>query len=166
MPERDRMIGKNIGGSPQMERTLVMVKPDGMQRQLAGKIIGIFERRGLKIAGLKLLLITPELAGRHYGEHRDKPFFQGLVEFITSGPVVAMVLEGKNCIAMVRDMMGATDPLKADPASIRGQYAIDIGRNLVHGSDSPASAEREIALFFSPDELLDYPLDIQEWIYE
>jgi nucleoside-diphosphate kinase len=143
-----------------MERTFVMVKPDGVQRQLAGKIVSTLERRGLKIAGLKLLRITPELAGRHYAEHRDKPFFQGLVDFITSGPVVAMVLEGKDCIAMVRGMMGATDPLKADPATIRGRYGIDIGRNVVHGSDSPASAAREIALFFSGDELLDYDLDI------
>ena len=102
---------------PQMERTFVIVKPDGVQRQLAGKIVSTFERRGLKIVGLKLLRITPELAGRHYAEHRDKPFFQGLVDFITSGPVVAMVLEGKDCIAMVRGMMGATDPLKAAPDS-------------------------------------------------
>jgi nucleoside-diphosphate kinase len=150
----------------QMERTFVMVKPDGIQRQLAGEIVGGFERRGLKIVGLKLFRITPELAGRHYAEHRDKPFFQGLVDFITSGPVLAMVLEGKNCIAMVREMMGATDPLKAAPATIRGRYGIDIGRNVVHGSDSPASAEREIALFFRDDELLNYALDIQRWIYE
>jgi len=149
----------------QMERTFVMVKPDGVQRQLAGKIVGSFERRGLKIVGLKLLRITPELAGRHYAEHRDKPFFQGLVEFITSGPVVVMVLEGKDCIAMVREMMGATDPLKSAPATIRGRYGIDIGRNLVHGSDSPASAGREIALFFNAEELLDYKLDIHRWIY-
>jgi len=151
---------------PQMERTFVMVKPDGVQRQLAGKIIGAFERRGLKIVGLKLLRIAPELAGRHYAEHRDKPFFQGLVDFITSGPVVTMVLEGKDCIAMVREMMGATDPQKAAPATIRGRYGIDIGRNLVHGSDSPASAAREIALFFKDEELLRYPLDIHKWVYE
>ena len=151
---------------PELERTFVMVKPDGVQRQLAGKIIGAFERRGLKIVGLKLLRITPELAGRHYAEHQGKPFFQGLVDFITSGPVVAMVLEGKNSVAMVREMMGATDPLKAAPAAIRGKYGIDIGRNVVHGSDSPASAEREIALFFKPEELLDYSLDIHKWVYE
>jgi nucleoside-diphosphate kinase len=149
-----------------MERTFVMVKPDGIQRQLAGKIVSTFERRGLKIAGLKLLRITPELAGQHYAEHRDKPFFQGLVDFITSGPVMAMVLEGRDCVAMVRGMMGATDPLKAVPATIRGRYGIDIGRNVVHGSDSPASAAREIALFFSGGELLDYDLDVQKWIYE
>jgi nucleoside-diphosphate kinase len=151
---------------PQMERTFVMVKPDGIQRQLAGKIVSAFERRGLKIAGLKLLRITPELAGQHYEEHRGKPFFQGLVDFITSGPVLAMVLEGKDSIAMVRGMMGATDPLKAVPATIRGRYGIDIGRNVVHGSDSPASAAREIALYFSREELLDYDLDVQKWIYE
>jgi nucleoside-diphosphate kinase len=150
----------------QMERTFVMIKPDGMQRQLVGRIISIFERRSLKIVGLKLLRITPELADQHYAEHRDKPFFKGLVEYITSGPVVAMVLEGKGCVAAVREMMGATDPLKAAPASIRGRYGIDIGRNVVHGSDSPASAEREIALYFSSGELLDYPLDILKWVYE
>jgi nucleoside-diphosphate kinase len=149
-----------------MERTFVMVKPDGLQRQLAGKIISAFECRGLKLIGLKLVRITPELAGRHYAEHRDRPFFQGLVDFITSGPVVAMVLEGKDCVTMVRGMMGATDPLKAAPATIRGQYGIDIGCNVVHGSDSPASAAREIALFFSQDELLDYDLDIEKWIYQ
>jgi nucleoside-diphosphate kinase len=150
----------------ELERTFVMVKPDGLQRQLVGEIIGVFERRGLKIVGMKLLQITPELAGRHYAEHREKPFFQGLVDFITSGPVVAMVLEGKQCIAMVRDMMGATDPRTAAPATIRGRYGIDIGRNLVHGSDSLASAAREIALFFKDEELLDYALDIHQWIYE
>jgi nucleoside-diphosphate kinase len=149
----------------QMERTFMMVKPDGVQRQLVGKIIGALERRGLKIVGLKLFRITPELAGRHYAEHRDKPFFQGLVDFITSGPVVAMVLEGKSCISMVREMMGATDPLKAAPATIRGKYGIDISRNVVHGSDSTVSAEREIALFFNKDELLDYALDIHQWVY-
>jgi nucleoside-diphosphate kinase len=151
---------------PQMERTFMLVKPDGVQRQLVGRVIGTLERRGLKIVGLKLLQITPELAGRHYAEHRDKPFFQGLVDFITSGPVVAMVLEGKGCISMVREMMGATDPLQADPATIRGKYGIEISRNVVHGSDSPVSAGREIALFFNNDELLDYVLDIYQWIYE
>ena len=112
----------------------------GYSASWRGKSSASSSARGLKIVGLKLLRITPELAGRHYAEHQDKPFFQGLVDFITSGPVVAMVLEGKDCIAMVRGMMGATDPLKADPATIRGRYGIDIGRNVVHGSDSPASA--------------------------
>jgi nucleoside-diphosphate kinase len=149
-----------------MERTFAMVKPDGVQRQLVGKIVNVFERRGLKIIGLKLLRITPELAGRHYAEHQGKSFFQGLVDFITSGPVVAMVLEGKDSVAMVRGMMGTTDPLKAEPATIRGRYGIDIGRNVVHGSDSPASAAREIALFFDQEELLDYDLEVQKWIYE
>ncbi len=150
----------------QMERTLVLVKPDGVQRQLTGRVIGVFERRGLKIVGLKLIRITPDLAGRHYAEHRDKPFFQGLVDFITSGPVVAMVIEGKNCIAVVREMMGATDPQKAASATIRGRYGIDIGRNVVHSSDSLESSNREIALFFKQEELLDYTLDIQKWVYE
>ena len=150
----------------QMERTLVLVKPDGVQRQLTGRVIGVFERRGLKIVGLKLIRITPDLAGRHYAEHRDKPFFQGLVDFITSGPVVAMVIEGKNCIAVVREMMGATDPQKAASSTIRGRYGIDIGRNVVHSSDSLESSNREIALFFKQEELLDYTLDIQKWVYE
>ncbi|NPV28707.1 MAG: nucleoside-diphosphate kinase [Firmicutes bacterium] len=149
-----------------MERTFVMVKPDGVQRQLVGEVIRAFERRGLKIVGLKMVWITPELAARHYAEHRDKPFFQGLVQFITSGPVVVMVLEGRNCISLVREMMGATDPARAAAGTIRGSYGIDIGRNLVHGSDSPASAAREIPLFFREEELFDYSLSLAPWIYE
>jgi nucleoside-diphosphate kinase len=148
------------------ERTFVMVKPDGVQRGLVGEVISCFERRGLKIVGLKMLWITPELAARHYAEHREKPFFQGLVQFITSGPVVAMVLEGKNAISVVREMMGATDPQKAQPGTIRGTYGIDIGRNIVHGSDSASSAQREISLFFREEELFDYSLELEKWIYE
>ncbi|HHW41769.1 MAG TPA: nucleoside-diphosphate kinase [Syntrophomonadaceae bacterium] len=149
-----------------MERTFVMVKPDGVQRQLVGEIIRTFERRGLKIVGLKMLRITKELASRHYAEHQGKPFFDGLVEYITSAPVVAMVLEGRNCISLVRQMMGATDPAKAAPGTIRGSFGIDIGRNVIHGSDSPESAAREISLFFDESELLDYGLSLESWIYE
>jgi nucleoside-diphosphate kinase len=149
-----------------MERTFVMVKPDGVQRRLVGRIINGFEERGLKIVGLKMLQFTPELAGRHYGEHQGKPFYQGLVDFITSGPVVAMVLEGKDCISMVRTMLGATDPKKAGVGTIRGNYGIDIGRNVVHGSDSPESARREIGIFFREDELISYKLNLEDWIYE
>lgn len=148
------------------ERTFVMVKPDGVQRQLIGEVIKVFERRGLKIVGLKMIWMTPELAVQHYGEHRDKPFFKGLVEFITSGPVVAVVLEGRNCVSLVREMMGATDPARAAAGTIRGAYGIDIGRNIVHGSDSPASAAREIELFFREEELFNYALSLAPWVYE
>lgn len=149
-----------------MERTYVMVKPDGVQRGLVSEVISRFERRGLKLVGLKMLQIPRELAEEHYGEHKGKPFFDALVSYITSSPVVAMVLEGKNAVAAVRDMMGATDPQKAAPGTIRGEFGLDIGRNVVHGSDSPASAEREIGLFFKPEELVEYKLDMQRWIYE
>jgi len=149
-----------------MERTFVMVKPDGVQRGIVGEIIKRFEQKGLKIVGLKLMRISPELASRHYGEHRGKPFFEGLVQYITSSPVAAMVLEGKDCVGMARGMMGATDPQKAAPGTIRETYGIDIGRNVVHGSDSPQSAEREIPLFFNDDELCSYELSLKSWIYE
>lgn len=149
-----------------MERTFAMVKPDGVQRGLAGGILVRFEQRGLKLVGLKMLLISREMAEGHYGEHRGKPFFGPLVDFITSGPVVAMVLEGKQAVTTVRDMMGATDPLKAAPGTIRGSFGLDVGRNVVHGSDSPASAEREIGLFFRPEELIDYSRSIDTWLYE
>lgn len=149
-----------------MERTFVMVKPDGVQRRLVGEVIRLFERRGLKMVGLKVIQITPELAARHYAEHQGKKFFQDLVDYITSAPVVAMVLEGRNAISLVRGMMGATDPVKAAPGTIRGTYGIDIGRNIVHGSDSPESAAREIPLFFQESEICDYSLSLDSWIYE
>lgn len=149
-----------------MERTYLMVKPDGVQRGLAGEIIARFERKGFKIAALKMLRISRELAEKHYGEHVGKPFFESLVGFITSGPVVAMVIEGKDAVSAAREMMGATNPLKAAPGTIRGSYGIDIGRNVIHGSDSPESAQREIALFFKEEELLDYSRVIDCWIYE
>ena len=138
-----------------MERTFVMVKPDGVQRGLTGEIISRFEKRGLKVAALKMMLITQALAAEHYEEHMDKPFFAELVSFITSGPVAAMVLEGENVIAVVRSMMGATDPKESAPGTIRGDYALQINRNIIHGSDSPASAQREIMLFFNEDEILE-----------
>lgn len=149
-----------------MERTFVMVKPDGVQRGLVGEIIARFERRGYKLVGLKMFTMPREVAETHYAEHRGKPFFEGLVRYITSGPVVAMVWEGKNVIAAAREMMGATDPQKALPGTIRGTYGIDVGRNVVHGSDSPASAAREIDIFFKADELLDYERPLETWIYE
>ena len=149
-----------------MERTYLMVKPDGVQRSLVGEIVSRFEKRGFKLAGLKMLRISRALAEKHYGEHRGKPFFTPLVDYITSGPVVAMVIEGKDAVSAARDMMGATNPLKAAPGTIRGSYGIDIGRNIIHGSDSPESAAREIGLFFKEDELIEYTRAQEGWIYE
>ena len=130
------------------ERTFVMVKPDGVRRRLVGEIIGRFERRGLTLAALKMLTPSRELAERHYAVHRERPFFGELVEFITSGPVVAMIWEGESAVAAARQMMGATNPLEAAPGSIRGDFALEIGQNLVHGSDGPETAAQEIALWF------------------
>lgn len=149
-----------------MDRTFVMVKPDGVQRGLVGKIIARFEEKGLKLVALKMMNIDADLASRHYAEHVGKPFFEPLVKYITSGPVVAMVLEGKGAVEVVRSMMGVTDPSKAAPGTIRGDMALDVGRNVVHGSDSAASAQREISLFFKPEELVDYRLDADKWLYE
>lgn len=149
-----------------MERTYLMIKPDGVLRGLIGEIITRFEKKGLKIVGLKMLKIPPETAEKHYGEHKGKPFFAPLVEYITSGPVVAMAVEGKDVIATAREMMGATNPLKAAPGTIRATYGMDVGRNIIHGSDSAASAEREIGIFFMPEELVEYSKDMDRWIYE
>ena len=131
-----------------MQRTLILVKPDAFARGLTGEIIARFERKGLRLAALSHLTMTRELAERHYAEHAGKPFFEGLVEFITSGPLVSLVLEGEQAVAAARQLIGATDPLQASPGSIRGDYALEVGENMVHGSDSPESADREIALFF------------------
>lgn len=136
-----------------MARTFVMVKPDGVRRGLVGTVIERFERKGLGIKALKLMQIDRELAGRHYAEHREKPFYGELIDFITSGPVVAMVLEGRDAVVVARTVMGATDPVKADPGTVRGDFGLEITANIVHGSDSPESAEREIGLYFSPAEL-------------
>jgi nucleoside-diphosphate kinase len=136
------------------ERTLFMVKPDGVARGLSGEIVSRIERRGLTIRAMRLLRVTPEQAGEHYAEHRGKPFYPGLVEFITSGPVLAMVIEGEAAVATVRGMMGATNPLDSAPGTIRGDYALEIGENIVHGSDSPASGAREIAIYFSEPDLV------------
>src|SRR5579884_1459911 len=133
-----------------MERTLILVKPDAFARNLTGEIIARFERKGLKLIALKQMVIERELAQRHYAEHERKPFYQELVNFITSGPLVAMVLEGEQAVLAARQVIGATNPLEAAPGSIRGDYAIELGQNMVHGSDSAESAAREVALFF-PD---------------
>ncbi|HZK24766.1 MAG TPA: nucleoside-diphosphate kinase [Oscillospiraceae bacterium] len=147
-----------------MEKTYVMVKPDGVQRNLVGEIICRFEKRGLKLVGLKLMQIPQELAAKHYGEHQGKPFYGGLIDFITSGPVVAMVWEGLNAVSVVRTMMGKTNPAEAAPGTIRGDLAMYMGNNVVHGSDSPDSATREINLFFTTDELVDYKKATDFWL--
>lgn len=148
-----------------MERTFAMVKPDGVQRGLVGEVISRFEKKGIKIAALKLMQITPEIAEQHYAEHKEKPFFVDLVNFIISGPVVAMVLEGENVIAMVRTMMGATNPKESPPGTIRGDFGMTIDKNIIHGSDSPASASSEIGIFFAEKEIAMYKKAGEEWIY-
>ena len=149
-----------------MERTLVLVKPDGVQRGLIGEVISRLERRGLKLVGMKLMQVDDPLARQHYGEHVDRPFFAGLVAFVTSSPVVAMAWEAENAVEAVRNTMGQTNPTTSPPGTIRGDLALDIGRNLVHGSDSRESAERELALFFGAGELLDYTRANDGWIKE
>jgi nucleoside-diphosphate kinase len=149
-----------------MERTFLAVKPDGVQRGLIGNIIGRFEAKGYQLVGLKLIQVSRELAEKHYGEHKEKSFFPGLVDFITSGPVVAMVWEGKGVIAAARKINGATNPLNADIGSIRGDFGVDVGRNIIHGSDAPATAETEIALWFTADELCNWQPSMTSWIYE
>ncbi|MBI3744359.1 MAG: nucleoside-diphosphate kinase [Chloroflexi bacterium] len=148
------------------ERTLVLAKPDAVQRGLAGEIITRLERTGLRLVGLKLLHIDMALARKHYAVHEDKPFFDGLVKFITSSPVVAMVWEGPRAVEVVRKTMGATDPAKSAPGSLRGDFGLTIGMNLVHGSDSPENAAKEVALFFKPNELVTYKRDIERWVIE
>ncbi len=149
-----------------METTLVLLKPDAVQRGLVGAITARLESTGLKIVGIKLMRVSNDLAERHYAEHVGKPFFESLVSFITSGPIVAMALEGDGAISFVRKTMGATNPADSAPGSIRGDFATDIGRNLVHGSDSPESAARELALFFDESEILNYARATDAWIRE
>jgi len=146
------------------ERTLVLIKPDGVQRLLTGRILARYEDRGLKLVGLKLIHVSRDLAERHYAVHREKPFFGGLVDFITSAPLVAAVLEGPNAIAVVRAMNGATRPHEAEPGSIRGDFALETAQNLVHASDSPETASSEVALWFRPDELLEYDREVDRWV--
>ena len=145
------------------ERTLVLVKPDGVQRLLVGRILSRFEERGLKLVGLKLVLVSRELAERHYAIHRERAFFGSLVEFITSSPLVAFAVEGPNAIAVVRSMVGATRPNEADPGTIRGDFALETAQNLIHASDGPETATSELALWFAPGELLDYERDVDRW---
>ncbi len=149
-----------------MERTLVLVKPDGVQRGMVGEVISRLERRGIKLVAMKMMQVDEGLAHRHYGEHEGKPFFQGLVDFITSSPLVAMVWEADDAVEIVRGTMGQTNPKNAASGTIRGDLGVNIGRNLVHGSDSPESAQREVALFFGEDEILDYGRNNDPWITE
>ncbi|MCM3440802.1 nucleoside-diphosphate kinase [Metabacillus halosaccharovorans] len=148
-----------------MEKTFLMVKPDGVQRQLIGDIVSRFERKGLQMVGAKLMTIPVELAEKHYGEHKGKPFYDNLVQFITSGPVFAMVWEGENVVELTRKMMGKTNPKDAEPGTIRGDYCMYVSKNIIHGSDSMESAEREISLFFNDNELVSYNKAINSWIY-
>lgn len=149
---------------PSPERTLVLIKPDGVQRQLVGRILDRYEERGLKIAGLKLVQVDRALAERHYAVHRGKPFFEGLVEFIISAPLVALALDGPNAISVVRAINGATRPHEAAPGTIRGDFALETAQNIVHASDSPETAVDELALWFRPDELFDYERDVDRWV--
>jgi nucleoside-diphosphate kinase len=146
------------------ERTLILIKPDGVQRMLVGQIIERYERRGLRIVGLKLTHVSPALAARHYAIHQERPFFKHLVEFITSAPLVAIALEGLNAVSVCRGINGATRPEEAAPGTIRGDFALETGQNLVHASDSPESAETELALWFADGELFDYRRDIDAWV--
>ena len=149
-----------------MERTFLAVKPDGVQRQLVGEIIRRYESKGFKLVGLKLLQPTRELAEKHYAVHKERPFFSGLVNFITSGPVVAMVWEGDGVVASARKIIGATNPLTAEPGTIRGDFGANIGRNIIHGSDAIETAQTEITLWFNPEELVDWQSSLTSWIYE
>jgi nucleoside-diphosphate kinase len=148
-----------------MERSLVLIKPDAIQRALAAQIISRFERKGLRIVAMKMLHMDKELAQRHYAIHRGKAFFDDLVSFITSSPLIAIVFQGENAVQIIRQMMGETDPAKATGGTIRGDFGIDVGHNLVHGSDSPQNACQEIDLFFSAEEIFDYDRDIDTWVY-
>ena len=149
-----------------MERTFLAIKPDGVQRKLISDIIGRFETKGFTLVGLKFMNVSRELAEQHYGVHKERPFFGSLVEFITSGPVVAMVWEGDGVIAASRKVIGATNPLTAEPGTIRGDLGANIGRNLIHGSDAPETAQSEIALWFKAEELINWQPTVLSWIYE
>jgi nucleoside-diphosphate kinase len=149
-----------------LERTFLAVKPDGVQRGLVGEIIRRYESKGFTLVGLKLMQVSRELAEQHYDVHKGKPFFAGLVEFITSGPVVAMVWEGEGVVASARKIIGATNPLTSEPGTIRGDYGVSIGRNLIHGSDAPETAQREIGLWFKPEELVGWQPTLTPWLYE
>jgi nucleoside-diphosphate kinase len=149
-----------------MEKTFVMVKPDGVQRGLIGEVVARLERRGLKMTGAKFMAVSLELAETHYGIHKGKPFYAGLIEYITSAPVMAMVWEGPNAVTAVRQTMGATRPTEAAPGSVRHDFGLEVGRNITHASDSPENGELEVALWFKPEELVNWDRAVDEWIFE
>lgn len=149
-----------------IQKSFVMMKPDTVQRRLMGKVLNRFEEKGLKLVAAKLMVIDEKLAKEHYGEHSEKPFFNDLVSYITSGPIFAMVIEGDECISLIRKIVGATNPKEADLGTIRGDFGMDTGRNIIHASDSTDSAKREISLFFEDSEIIDYSMPDNQWIYE
>ncbi len=149
-----------------MERTLVLVKPDGVQRGLIGEVISRLERRGLRLVAAKFMDVSKQLAETHYAVHQGKPFYEGLIRYITSAPVMAMVWEGPKAVAAVRQTMGSTKPTEAAPGTLRHDFALEVGRNLTHASDEPANAEKEVALWFNKDELVDWTRDVDRWIFE
>lgn len=149
-----------------MERTFIAIKPDGVQRALVGEVIRRFEAKGFTLVGLKLMQASRELAEQHYAVHKERPFFAGLVDFITSGPLVAMVWEGDGVIASARKLIGATNPLNAEPGTIRGDFGVSVGRNLIHGSDAPETAQQEIKLWFKDEELANWKPAVTTWLYE
>ncbi len=149
-----------------MERTLVLVKPDGVERGLIGEVTSRLERRGLRLVAAKFMKVSKELAETHYAIHKGKPFYEGLISYITSAPVMAMVWEGPNAVAAVRQTMGATRPTEAAPGTLRHDFALEVGRNLTPASDEPANAEKEVALWFNKDELVDWTRDVDRWIFE
>ncbi len=149
-----------------MEKTFLMIKPDGVQRGLVGEIVKRFEAKGFKMLGMKLIQVSEELAGQHYAEHVGKPFYPGLIEYITSAPVMAMCFAGQDVVAQARKMMGSTNPADAAPGTIRGDFGQDIGRNIIHGSDSVESAEKELAVYFKAEELVSYEYLPEKWLFE
>ncbi len=149
-----------------METTFLMVKPDGVQRGLIGEVVNRVEERGLRIVAMKMMYLDEGTAGEHYTEHEGKDFYEPLIEYITSGPVVAMAVKGNSAISLVRNMVGSTDPQDADPGTIRGDYGIDIGRNIVHAADSPESADRELGIFFDESDYQEYTRVEEDWVYE
>lgn len=149
-----------------MEKTFVLVKPDGVQRGLIGEVMKRLETRGLQLVGAKFMQVSQELAETHYGIHKEKPFYQSLIQYITSSPVMAMVWQGKNAVAAVRQTMGATNPLESSPGSVRHDFGLDIGRNITHASDTPENGEKETALWFKPEELVDWDRSLEAWYYE
>jgi nucleoside-diphosphate kinase len=149
-----------------VERSLVLVKPDGVQRGLIGEVIGRFERRGLRLVGAKFVQVSQDLAQRHYAEHEGKPFYDGLISYITSTPVMAMVWEGPNAVSAIRQTVGATKPAEAAPGTIRHDFALEVGRNLIHASDKPETGVRETALWFKPEELVEWKREVDRWVFE